>query len=92
MADTTTPDAVVADAPTDTAPQTASGPIEATPDPPDPPAVPPQIEALAPRPDATKAGTCKTCKSTLERYIGSAAHKLGTGFCHVCGTRQVLKG
>lgn len=42
--------------------------------------------------EATKGNTCKTCKSKLDIYDGTNPFKAGTGFCSVCGTRQLLKG
>lgn len=50
-----------------------------------PDAPPPLIEA-------TKGGNCKTCKSKITPYDGTNPAKVDTGFCEVCGTRQVLKG
>lgn len=42
--------------------------------------------------EATKSNTCKTCKNKLDIYDGANPAKAGTGFCSVCGTRQLLKG
>ncbi|HXT34773.1 MAG TPA: hypothetical protein VN837_04270 [Chloroflexota bacterium] len=60
----------------------------------------PPVKALEPTPAPTpepvvvaKAGpVCKKCKNPLAVYAGTAAHKIGTAFCHVCGVRAPHKG